>query len=136
MKDSRRIGVVVSAFLIAALSAHVGVAAADETVSAVKSSDIDKNAFVQTGLASYYSGGGRTASGTTHENGLTAAHRSLPFGTRLRVTDLRSGRDVIVTVNDRGPYRKKRIIDISKKAAAELGILKRGIARVRITRID
>jgi rare lipoprotein A len=63
---------------------------------------------------------------------LTAAHRSLPFGTLLRVTELRTGRFVIVRVNDRGPYWEDRSLDISYGAAEQLGILDKGTARVRI----
>lgn len=93
--------------------------------------------FSQTGMASYYIPRGRTASGAKADpKGLSAAHRKLPFGTRVRVTHLKSGREVIVTVDDRGPFRGKRIIDISKEAAKALGMTKSGVARVRITRVD
>ncbi len=63
---------------------------------------------------------------------LTAAHPSLPFGTRVRVTNLRNGKDVIVRINDRGPFVKGRIIDLSTSAAKEIGILKSGIGRVKL----
>ena len=62
---------------------------------------------------------------------LTAAHRTLPFGTRVRVTDPKSGRSVIVTVNDRGPFNKGRVIDVSLAAAKVLGMIGRGIIYVR-----
>jgi rare lipoprotein A len=88
------------------------------------------------GLASYYAGehdGRRTASGEVFDmRAMTAAHRTLPFGTRLRVTNLENGRQAIVRVNDRGPFRKGRIIDVSYAAARELGLIGRGIARVRV----
>ena len=88
------------------------------------------------GYASYYSRsfhGQTTASGSTFDRrGLTAAHRTLPFGTRVRVTNLRNRRSVIVTITDRGPFRRGRVIDLSPRAARTLGFLRRGIARVRV----
>lgn len=66
---------------------------------------------------------------------MTAAHRSLPFGTKLRVTDQRTGREVQVTINDRGPFVGKRIIDLSKAAANELGFRNRGVTSVCIEQI-
>lgn len=67
---------------------------------------------------------------------MTAAHPSLPFGTRLRVENLDNGRSVTVTINDRGPFVKERILDVSRRAARELGMLGPGTARVRITVMD
>ena len=91
---------------------------------------------VTRGLASFYARkfqGERTASGALHDgDDLTAAHRTLPFGTRVRVTNLDNDRSVIVVVNDRGPHVKGRIIDLSRRAARELGFLDRGLARVKI----
>lgn len=74
------------------------------------------------GLAAYYAAPG---------NGLTAAHRTLPFGTRLRVTDPKTGRSVIVTINDRGPFGRRRVIDLSLSAARALGMVDRGVIFVR-----
>ena len=74
------------------------------------------------GLCAYYSGRG---------GGLTAAHRTLPFGTRLRVIDPKTGRSVVVTINDRGPFGKHRILDLSVRAARALGMLDRGVIYVR-----
>jgi len=85
------------------------------------------------GIASFYTEDQQTASGEkfdTHE--LTAAHRTLPFGTRLRVTNVATGRSVTVRVNDRGPYIPGRVVDVSGSAANELGIVDRGIAKVRV----
>jgi rare lipoprotein A len=85
------------------------------------------------GLASFYTEGSQTASGEkfdTHE--LTAAHPTLPFGTRLRVTNVASGRSVTVRVNDRGPYVPGRIVDVSYSAANALGMVGGGIAKVRL----
>jgi len=92
--------------------------------------------YTQTGIASWYGPdfhGGPTASGERYDmHTLTAAHPSLPFGTFVRVTNLQNGRDVIVRVNNRGPFRKYRIIDLSKEAARQLGMVGSGIAKVRV----
>jgi rare lipoprotein A len=78
-------------------------------------------ASAQNGIASVYSGG-RTANGeTARALGLTAAHRSLPFGTLVRVTNQRSGRSVVVRINDRGPFVRGRVIDVTPAAAHALG---------------
>jgi len=85
------------------------------------------------GMASYYWEGQRTASGARfNPSAMTAAHRSLPFGTRVLVTHLASGRTVTVTINDRGPFIKGRIIDLSSGAAGVLGIKSAGVARVSV----
>jgi rare lipoprotein A len=86
----------------------------------------------ETGRAAFY-GGGRTASGErTGPNGLTAAHRTLPFGTRVRVTNHRNGKSVVVRITDRGPYGRGRIIDLSRAAAVELDMISAGTAVVSI----
>jgi rare lipoprotein A len=78
-------------------------------------------ASAQSGIASIYSGG-RTANGeNARASGLTAAHRTLPFGTMVRVTNSRSGRSVVVRINDRGPFKAGRIIDVTPAAAQALG---------------
>jgi rare lipoprotein A len=91
---------------------------------------------VQQGLASWYGGrwiGRLTANGEIYRVGdLTAAHKKLPFNTRVRVVDLKTGNSVIVRINNRGPYVKGRIIDLSVAAAKKLGTYDRGIARVQI----
>ncbi|HCK80976.1 MAG TPA: hypothetical protein DIC59_05860 [Candidatus Competibacteraceae bacterium] len=90
----------------------------------------------QVGKASWYGPGfhgKKTASGVRfNQNSLTAAHRSLPLGTRARVTNLTNGRKVDVTINDRGPYVGGRVIDLSRAAATRLAMNTSGIARVRI----
>lgn len=91
----------------------------------------------QSGLASWYGGqrwhGKPTSSGGTYDqDALTAAHASLPMGTRVRVTLVNSGRNIVVTINDR-PGTRRRIIDLSRGAARELGILERGVAMVTLT---
>ncbi len=88
------------------------------------------------GIASWYGRkfhGKRTASGEIFDlNDLTAAHPSLPLGTYVKVTNLRNGRSIVVKVNDRGPFRRKRIIDLSYAAAYRLGLHKTGIAPVEV----
>jgi rare lipoprotein A len=89
--------------------------------------------FRQVGIASWYDPGRRTVRGARHDGGdLTAAHRSLPYGTLVRVTNLENGRRVVVVVNDRGPFVRGRVIDVSVPAARRLGIVRRGLARVRL----
>jgi rare lipoprotein A len=97
-------------------------------------------ASAQSGVASHYStkdhdqNGSRTACGPPlRDGGLTAAHRSMPCGSRLRVTNARNGRSVVVTVTDRGPFVRGRIIDLSMGAAHALGF--RGLTRVSLNRI-
>ncbi len=88
------------------------------------------------GVASYYGRrfhGRRTANGERFDmNQLTAAHRTLPFGSRVRVTNPRTGRSVVVRINDRGPFVRGRHIDLSRRAAEEIGIIRRGHADVRL----
>ncbi|MBM3421873.1 MAG: septal ring lytic transglycosylase RlpA family protein [Chlorobi bacterium] len=95
---------------------------------------------VDEGRASYYADsfhGKRTANGETFRlQEYTAAHRSLPFGTTVRVTNLNNGRNVTVRINDRGPHLKNRIIDLSPAAARNIGILGKGTARVRIESLN
>lgn len=85
------------------------------------------------GLASYYGFRNETANGEMmNPTAMTAAHKTLPFGTRVRVTDVRTHRTVVVRINDRGPFTKGYIIDLSTAAARTLGIVERGIAMVLI----
>lgn len=91
-------------------------------------------AYAQCGGASWYGPGfhgKQAASGQIfNENAMTAAHRSLPFGTKVQVTDQNSGKSVEVVINDRGPFHGKRIIDLSKAAASALGFRNRGVTSV------
>lgn len=91
---------------------------------------------VKTGQASWYGPGfygGRTASGERLTRGtLTAAHRNLPFGTKVRVTNLWNGRSAVVRINDRGPFHGNRLIDLSHGAADALGLISSGVAQVRL----
>lgn len=85
------------------------------------------------GIASFYWQGQKTASGEPFNPGhMTAAHRTLPFGTKVRVTHSRSGRSVIVRINDRGPFKPGRVIDLSKAAAEQLQMTGMGLAAVQL----
>ena len=85
------------------------------------------------GLASFYTEGTQTASGEKFDpHELTAAHPTLPFGTRLRVTNVSTGRSVTVRVNDRGPYVPGRVVDVSYSAAQSLGMIGKGVASVKL----
>ncbi|MFI5264883.1 MAG: septal ring lytic transglycosylase RlpA family protein, partial [Candidatus Kapaibacterium sp.] len=100
------------------------------------SSPVLKAASTQEGLASFYGNefdGRKTSSGEIfHKDDLTAAHRSYPFGTVLRVTNLKNGEQVEVRVNDRGPVKPERIIDLSYGAAKVIGLDKLGLVRVKL----
>jgi rare lipoprotein A len=134
-------------------SGHVSSNQEENTVQALKESptespdtsgeffseqpDVTGDKFmVAEGRASYYANkfhGRRTASGEHFDkHDYTAAHRSLPFGTKVKVTNLANGRNVVVRINDRGPFKKSRIIDISPAAAKDIGIVSSGIGNVRI----
>jgi rare lipoprotein A len=100
----------------------------------------DLDGYSEKGLASWYGPkyhGRTTASGEPYDmHEMTAAHRTLPFGVVVEVTDLETRRKVRVRINDRGPFVEGRIIDLSYAAARELGIVERGMARVRIVVVD
>lgn len=98
----------------------------------------DKNTVVTStsGSASWYGGqfhGRKTANGERFNmNGLTAAHRSLPFGTKVRVTNQKNGKSVVVRINDRGPFHGNRMIDLSRGAASAVDMLGTGVAKVKV----
>ncbi|WP_093413391.1 MULTISPECIES: septal ring lytic transglycosylase RlpA family protein [unclassified Pseudomonas] len=98
--------------------------------------NVDPRGYDESGTASYYGAkhhGKRTASGEPFDqHALTAAHRKLPFGTRVKVTNLNNDKTVIVRINDRGPFTRGRLIDLSRAAADQLGMLRSGTARVRV----
>jgi len=100
----------------------------------------DLTARTQVGMASYYGRkfhGRRTASGERFDmSEMTAAHPSLPFGTRVRVTNLTNGRSVVLRINDRGPFKRDRIIDVSRAAAKELAMIGPGTAKVRVEIVE
>jgi rare lipoprotein A len=96
----------------------------------------DAAAMIQCGMASWYgleAGTQRADGGSVEASGLSAAHRTLPFGTKVKVENLANGREATVEINDRGPFSNARVIDVSKGAAQELGFVDNGVARVRIT---
>ncbi len=108
-------------------------AAAIAACAAVLLAIAPANASSQTGKASWYKMGTKTANGERfNPDGLTAAHRTLPFGTKVRVKNLRNGKSVVVRINDRGPFHKSRIIDVSRGAAKKIGLTTQGITRVSI----
>jgi len=102
---------------------------------------VEKNrSFMESGIASYYADrfqGKMTASGELYDReALTAAHPTLPFGTQVRITELKNSKNVIVTINDRGPHTKKRVIDLSYRAAKSIGLVETGITRVKVETIS
>ena len=110
------------------------------TVQAIPEEDTEQEADpIAGGMASWYGrefAGRRTASGARFDPAAyTAAHRTLPFGSRVRVTSA-SGKSVVVTINDRGPFHGGRVIDLSQAAAAELGIVRAGSGRVELALLD
>jgi len=115
---------------------HIPVLALVALLSACAHAPAGSRGVAEEGEASYYARffeGRRTASGARLDSrAFTCAHRTLPFGTRLHVTDLDTGKQTRVVVTDRGPFVRGRIVDLSPAAARELGILERGRARVRI----
>ena len=96
----------------------------------------EKYTHFQTGMASYYGGswhGKKTANGEIfNENSLTAAHKTLPFGTKVKVTNLDNGKSVVVRINNRGPYSKGRVIDLSKAAFSKIASTSKGVTRVKL----
>lgn len=126
-------------FLIAAtamsLAGVVAVPASAQTTAAGVAA-----APFELGMASFFAAemaGRRTANGETCDPAtLTAAHRTLPFGTKLRVTNPANGKSVVVRINDRGPFARGRVIDLSKAAAAEIGLVQRGHGHVELHRLN
>lgn len=105
-------------------------------VAALIAADVQVNLAQagERGMASYYGYRSKTANGEMmNPNAMTAAHKTLPFGTRVRVTHAGNGRSVEVVINDRGPYIAGRIIDLSRRAAEVIGMTGQGIARVNVS---
>lgn len=104
--------------------------------TAKKRPENNSNATILTGKASYYHdkfNGRKTANGEIFDNDkLTAAHKTLPFGTKVRVKNLRNNKTVSVVINDRGPFVAGRIIDLSRAAAAKIGMIRSGVAEVEV----
>ena len=124
--------------LVASAAAQNSDAAAIPAVaaSAIPLADIIEETEIDGGMASYYGNelaGNRTANGERFDPGeLTAAHRTLPFGSMVRVTNMSTGDSVIVRINDRGPFSRGRVIDVSHAAAREIGMQRSGTARVKL----
>lgn len=101
---------------------------------------VDPHGYRAEGQASWYGAkhhGRKTASGERFDqNALTAAHRELPFGTRVQVTNLSNNKRVIVRINDRGPHTRNRLIDLSQQAAKQIDMLRSGVAPVRIEALE
>lgn len=103
------------------------------STSSKKASNSVASGGAYSGMASYYWQPQRVASGGWfNPNAMTAAHKTLPFGTKVRVTNRNNGRSVVVTINDRGPYIKGRIIDLSRAAAQQVGMTGSGVAPVSV----
>ncbi len=120
---------------VAAVHKAKKVASAPKAKKVAKASAGGGSSF-QSGMASWYGGnfhGRRTANGETYNmNALTAAHKTLPFGTRVRVTNTRNGDSVVVRINDRGPFVGGRVIDLSRAAASQIGVTSSGVAPVKL----
>ena len=131
-------------FAVAALALALpgGYARADKASVVDLAAAVERGivAAAQEGLVSWYGAAFHdrpTASGERFDsNGFTMAHPTLPFGTAVKVTNLRNGRSVVVRVNDRGPHVGQRIADLSRAAAAQIGMLSRGVVRARIEVLD
>lgn len=118
--ESKRLSVLASVLCVACVSFAAGGAHA-----------------AQCGKAAWYDLGGKTANGETSSgSGMTAAHRTLPFGTKVRVENLSNGKSVIVRINDRGPFVGGRVIDVTRAAAEEIDMVRSGIANVRVSVVE
>jgi len=108
--------------------------------AAAQEQEADDSPEIGSGMASYYGdelAGNRTANGERFDpDDLTAAHRTLAFGSRVRVTNLANGKSVVVRINDRGPFSRGRVIDVSDAAAREIDMRRSGVARVSMTLLD
>jgi rare lipoprotein A len=123
----------VGSFKFRAQAFGLGLAA----LAALSLPSVQAEAGSQCGKASWYKMGSRTANGERmNANALAAAHRSLPFGTKVRVENLRNGRSVVVRINDRGPFVGGRVIDVTRGAAQQLGMIGSGVARVKVTVVE
>ncbi len=139
-RASTRVLAALAVSMTLAACGAIGQKRADEPVASAPakhgSSDAKRTAFTQTGTASWYGRelhGRKTASGDVFDmNGMTAAHRTLPLPSYVRVTNLENGRTVILRINDRGPFVGDRIIDVSAAAATKLGFAARGVAKVKV----
>ena len=125
------------AFVRSGLFVPSGGAAGSNETPSFTAKDAAKISYISYGRASYHGAKSRTASGEEPNAGdLTAAHPTLPFGTRVRVTNVLTGNSVTVRVNDRGPFVRNRIVDVSYAAAKKLGMIGTGVAHVRLEVVD
>lgn len=111
-----------------------------ETIDKELEEIVEKSVEVATGIVSWYGDkfhGRKTASGKIYDkNELTAAHKTLPFGTKVRVTNIKNGKSVVVEINDRGPFIKSRVLDLSKAAFSEIGKTSSGVMQVEYEVLD
>jgi rare lipoprotein A len=118
----------------------VSAAAQEAQTTDEPTAEVEQATEIDGGMASYYSdelAGNRTASGERFDpDELTAAHRSLPFGSLVRVTNVANGDSVVVRINDRGPFSRGRVIDISHAAARQIGMHRSGTARVKLALLN
>ncbi|HMN52684.1 MAG TPA: septal ring lytic transglycosylase RlpA family protein [Sphingopyxis sp.] len=118
----------------------VSAAAQEAQTTDEPTAEVEQATEIDGGMASYYSdelAGNRTASGERFDpDELTAAHRSLPFGSLVRVTNVANGDSVVVRINDRGPFSRGRVIDISHAAARRIGMHRSGTARVKLALLN
>lgn len=137
------LGMAAVVFLLAACSSGPDAATGAQrqagqphSVNSVTYAPREEPGYDTVGIASWYGKryhGRRTASGEIFDmNSATAAHRTLPFGTRVQVTNLENGRSAVLKINDRGPFVSRRIIDVSRHAAQALGFVQQGTVRVRV----
>jgi rare lipoprotein A len=121
-----------SVLAIAMFSSAILMSPSDSTASELKEPVVR----TLSGVASWYGGkfhGRKTANGERYDmHKLTAAHKTLPFGTKVRVTNSRNGKSVVVRINDRGPFVGSRVIDLSRGAASAVGMIDTGVARVKL----
>ena len=131
----RALSAVLIPMLLTVSAAAQDMQASDET--AIEAPDVTE---IDGGMASYYGdelAGNRTASGERFDpDKLTGAHRSLPFGSLVRVTNVANGDSVVVRINDRGPFSRGRVIDISHAAARQIGMHRSGTARVKLALLN
>lgn len=142
-------------FLLASILPSMSLSASDTALSSINNGELmGSGSFIaatviaanvavghtEVGLASFYHDrfqGRRTANGDRFDqNAYSAAHRTLPFGTKVKVTRVDTGRSVVVTINDRGPFKKGRVVDLSRQAARDLDIIDQGLARVKVEIIE
>jgi peptidoglycan lytic transglycosylase len=135
LKTVRLLSAVLIAAMLAACARSSVVSHRHRSLAVNREASLKPSEPLQTksGLASFYSEGSGTAGGEKLDGRqLTAAHRTLPFGTRLRVTNLSNGHSVTVRINDRGPFVRGRDVDVSYSAAQTLGVTEQGVAKVKL----